>query len=306
MTTSGEAQTSALQSVGGNKEKSQSLGERLADERVDNQDCGDGTVVVSVSRNGGESENASRLVWWLARAALRQMGRQPKPKVGDVVVEVTHLLGMARHRLGLLSAVGELLAIEEQEHLGPAYTIRTIEGKEQRWSNAEMVTIDEHGLTGKDVGVGNSASAGSSAARATQKTEEATGAEATTWWCHCGWKGTADGLSSVRGFKDRCPRCGHIAKLEPQSTEATQPKVATAAAKPDTSMESIPGYWTKQRESSSSSASDWAMRPAVIGWEIEINGKWHDGIAKGETAEAIIEAHNHPAPGPAEKQQKED
>ena len=75
--------------------------------------------------------------------ALKQMGRQPRPQVGDTVVEVTHLMGLARKQLGLVSAVGELIAIEGPDPTwGTSYVIRTLEGKEQRWQNAEMVTID--------------------------------------------------------------------------------------------------------------------------------------------------------------------
>lgn len=36
----------------------------------------------------------------------------------------------------------------------------------------------------------------------------------------------------------------------------------------------------------------WAMRPATTGWEILINGVWHNGIANSETLEHIIEEHN--------------
>jgi hypothetical protein len=101
-----------------------------------------GSAFVPIKQYGGETETASPLVWWLARLALRQMGRQPRPEVGDTVVEVTHLMGLARHRLGLLSAVGELVKVEADEHQMPIYTIRGLEGKETRWSNAEIVTID--------------------------------------------------------------------------------------------------------------------------------------------------------------------
>ena len=101
-----------------------------------------GSAFVPIKQYGGETETASPLVWWLARLAMRQMGRQPRPEVGDTVVEITHLLGLARHRLGLLSAVGELVKVEADEHQMPIYTIRGPEGKETRWSNAEIVTID--------------------------------------------------------------------------------------------------------------------------------------------------------------------
>lgn len=101
------------------------------------------SAIVQVSQHGAPPENASRLVWWLCRMALLQMGFKSRPEIGDTVVEVTHVLGLAKKRLGLLSAVGELIKIEKDDQRGTLYTIRTIEGKEQRWENAEMVTIEK-------------------------------------------------------------------------------------------------------------------------------------------------------------------
>ncbi|MFA5187648.1 MAG: hypothetical protein WC551_14300 [Patescibacteria group bacterium] len=102
-----------------------------------------GAVVVPVSRNGGPSENASPLVWMIVRLALKARYEDVcKPQVGDTVVEVTHLMGMARHGLGLLSAVGELLKVEQIEGEGEVFTIRTVEGIEQRWLNAMMYVVE--------------------------------------------------------------------------------------------------------------------------------------------------------------------
>jgi hypothetical protein len=64
------------------------------------------------------------------------------PQVGDTVVEVTHLMGLAKQKLGLLSAVGELLKIEEIAGEGRRYTIRTVEGNVQRWLNAEFYVVE--------------------------------------------------------------------------------------------------------------------------------------------------------------------
>ena len=89
-----------------------------------------------------KTETASRLVWWIARLAIRQMGGTTKAKVGDEVVEVTHLFGLAHHRIGLLTAVGELVKIEEDPKHGNIYTIKGLDGQEVRWANAEVVTID--------------------------------------------------------------------------------------------------------------------------------------------------------------------
>jgi hypothetical protein len=98
---------------------------------------GSASVVQVVRRGETEPQYASRLVWWIASLA----DWTSRVKVGDIVVEVTHCIGMARHQLGLHSAIGELLAIEETAE-GTTYTIRTIEGNEQRWTNAKMCVVE--------------------------------------------------------------------------------------------------------------------------------------------------------------------
>lgn len=98
---------------------------------------GSASVVQVVRRGETEPQYASRLVWWIAGLA-----DWTKPvKVGDTVVEVTHRLGLARKQLGLHSAIGELLKIEETPE-GVTYTILDIEGKEQRWTNAKMCVVE--------------------------------------------------------------------------------------------------------------------------------------------------------------------
>jgi hypothetical protein len=100
-------------------------------------------VVVSLSRNGSPPENASPLVYLLIRGLLTARTTDIfHPQVGDMVVEVTHLMGLAQHKLGLLSAVGELLKIEEIEGEGQRFTIRTVEGNETRWLNAEFYVVE--------------------------------------------------------------------------------------------------------------------------------------------------------------------
>jgi hypothetical protein len=114
-----------------------------------------GAVVVQVSRNGGPSENASSLVWMIGRLALKApYDHVCKPQVGDTVIEVTHLMGLARHGLGLLSAVGELLKIEQIEGEGEVFTIRTVEGFEQRWFNAMMYVVERRHNSAESLGVG--------------------------------------------------------------------------------------------------------------------------------------------------------
>lgn len=101
------------------------------------------SAFVRVLRHGDtEPEWASKLVWWLAAIASVPPREWREPRVGDIVVETTHRIGMARHGLGLVAAVGELLKIEETKEQGKTYTIRTLEGKEQRWSNAMMAVVE--------------------------------------------------------------------------------------------------------------------------------------------------------------------
>ena len=98
---------------------------------------GSASVVQVVRRGETEPQYASRLVWWVASLA-----DWTKPvKVGDTVVEVTHRLGLARKQLGLHSAIGELLKIEETPE-GVTYTLRDIEGIERRWTNAKMCVVE--------------------------------------------------------------------------------------------------------------------------------------------------------------------
>ena len=95
---------------------------------------------------------ASKLIWWIARMALRYDSKcrryremVQKPRVGDIVVEYTHIIGMKKTRCGLYSAIGELLSIEEHERGETEYVIRTIEGDVQRWKNAEFLIVEAKG-----------------------------------------------------------------------------------------------------------------------------------------------------------------
>lgn len=105
---------------------------------------GSASVVQVVRRGETEPQYASRLVWWVAGLA-----DWTKPvKVGDTVVEVTHRMGMARKQLGLHSALGELLKIEETPE-GVTYTLRDIEGIERRWTNAKMCVVESSSLNAR-------------------------------------------------------------------------------------------------------------------------------------------------------------
>lgn len=115
----------------------------LRDTPADSTTPPSSTAVVQVVRRGEtESQYASHLVWWIARLV-----DWTKPvKVGDTVVEVTHLLGMARHQLGLHAAIGTLLVIEKMDE-GVAYTIRDIEGRTRQWTNAKVCLVEEGGTS---------------------------------------------------------------------------------------------------------------------------------------------------------------
>ena len=97
-------------------------------------------VVKMVRDRNRKLSNASPLVYYLGLAVLRDPEIR-KPKIGDMVIEVTHLINYSKLKLGLLSAVGELISIEQDEEYGEAYVIKTIEGKEERWLNADIRVI---------------------------------------------------------------------------------------------------------------------------------------------------------------------
>ena len=95
-----------------------------------------------------KTQPASKLVWWIARLASLRVpynGKIPKPKVGDIVVEVTHIAGLAKHQLGLHSAIGELLEIGEDEHKSPKYLIKSFDSNVGNtwWSNAYIAVVWE-------------------------------------------------------------------------------------------------------------------------------------------------------------------
>lgn len=69
------------------------------------------------------------------------------PKVGDTVVETTHLLGLARHRLGLHKALGTLIEIDASGgEYGKRYLIKSHDPEEGEtwWSNALVVVVEEN------------------------------------------------------------------------------------------------------------------------------------------------------------------
>ena len=87
---------------------------------------------------------ANKWVWWLAKAAmeLQSLRRERlEPQVGDVAVETTHVIGLARHKLGLEAALGEIVSIEAGKY-GKIYTLKTMSGDLQKWENAMLVVLE--------------------------------------------------------------------------------------------------------------------------------------------------------------------
>lgn len=92
-----------------------------------------------------KTETASRWVWWIANMAMNQPYPRKDPKVGDIVVEVTHLMGLTRARLGRHSAIGELLEIDESGgEWNKRYLIRSADPAEgdNWWGNARIEVVE--------------------------------------------------------------------------------------------------------------------------------------------------------------------
>lgn len=90
-----------------------------------------------------DTKTVSRWVWWIASLAMERPYPRREPQVGDTVVEVTHLIGLARHRLGLHQAIGELLEIRRGK-FGPEYLIKSADPAEGEtwWENARIEVIE--------------------------------------------------------------------------------------------------------------------------------------------------------------------
>ena len=92
------------------------------------------------------SENKSEtspLIWHLAMLASKDY---TYPKVGDLVVENTHLIGFARKKVGLMNAFGRLKKIEDMGGMMAGlkkYTIECMDGKEQTWENANFCVVEK-------------------------------------------------------------------------------------------------------------------------------------------------------------------
>lgn len=92
-----------------------------------------------------DTQEASRLVWWLAMLALKQLSLWREIRVGDWVIEASHILGLAKHRLGLMKAVGKVSHIHVSPSGDITYTLEGLDGKETSWGNASMIVIERNG-----------------------------------------------------------------------------------------------------------------------------------------------------------------
>ena len=97
--------------------------------------------------NAMPSDTASRWVWLIALLAMNQPYPRKAPQIGDIVVETTHIAWLARHRLGLHKAVGELLEIDKTggAYAGQwRYLIKSIDPLcgETWWDNAAVEVIE--------------------------------------------------------------------------------------------------------------------------------------------------------------------
>lgn len=92
-----------------------------------------------------EPKTASKKAWWIAMLAneLTMCRREwLEPRVGDVVVETTHTIMLARHQLGLDSAIGEIIEITDDAKRGKRYLLKGVDDKLAWWENARMVVIE--------------------------------------------------------------------------------------------------------------------------------------------------------------------
>lgn len=96
-------------------------------------------IIVEIKYQG-KIEKASALIYWI-RIALSKNKDYSEPEIGDIVLETSHFFSTARKKLGLLCALGELIKIEKIDDFEKRYTIMTVEGKEQIWSNADLRII---------------------------------------------------------------------------------------------------------------------------------------------------------------------
>lgn len=90
----------------------------------------------------------SRLVWWLAdmtNHCCLASHKFEEPEIGDWVIEITHVLGFARAKVGKLDAIGKLIKVEPFEGRSmKKYTLLNLEGKEVTWENAVFRKLEIH------------------------------------------------------------------------------------------------------------------------------------------------------------------
>ncbi len=88
------------------------------------------------------TETYSPYVYYIVKQALALAVHSVnlEPRVGDVVVEFSHVLGTAQRRVGRTAAFGTLVGIECDD-MDVIYTIKSLEGETTRWRNAEILVV---------------------------------------------------------------------------------------------------------------------------------------------------------------------
>ena len=86
----------------------------------------------------------SKLAWYLVMEVMkRDHYLSERPEVGDMVVEITHVMGGARNRLGSPNAVGELIEIREEYPGSYEYHLKLFDGTQQWWSNSRFAVLEK-------------------------------------------------------------------------------------------------------------------------------------------------------------------
>jgi hypothetical protein len=88
----------------------------------------------------------STYVYYLGMLAMELRSRgggEPHAEIGDLVVEVSHLVRTGKYRAGMECAFGTLERVDEGVGEDPytSYTIRSLGGKLTVWENAHIVVV---------------------------------------------------------------------------------------------------------------------------------------------------------------------
>ena len=91
-------------------------------------------------------DKASKYIWLVARLAMGLPYPRKTPEVGDLVVETTHIMGLARHKLGFEKALGYVLEIDDSDgEWNKRYLIESLDKEcgQTWWSNCLFEVVEE-------------------------------------------------------------------------------------------------------------------------------------------------------------------